>query len=83
MLENFQDIFFVFNVVNMFRLDDLVLFHSFNRVLFAWVAFQPSNLNISKRTYNMSSGIPSPSDSPNTQSSGLILLKARIFFVSI
>ena len=71
-------------MVNVLRLNDVVLLHRLDRELFTRVLLQPPDLHIAERTYTLgqpeySLWVPSPRESPKTHSSGLMLLKTSFF----
>jgi len=84
-VQKLQDVFLVFDVIHMLALDDLVLFHRFDCVFLGWIRFEPADLHVAERAYPEPStlaalvSLPSPSESPKTQSSGLIPLKINLF----
>ncbi len=50
MLNSFQDLLFVFNVVNMFALDDLSFFHTFDGIFVIRLCFKPADAYITECT---------------------------------
>ena len=67
-------------MINVLRLNDVVLLHRFDRELLTRVLLKPPDLHVAERTYTLgqpeySLWVPSPRESPKTHSSGLMLLK--------
>lgn len=50
MLYSFQDLLLIFNVVNMFALDDLSFFHALDRVFVIRLCFKPADADITECT---------------------------------
>ena len=48
MIHQLQNLLFVFNVIHMLALDDILLFHSFEGELFAFVLFQMGQLDVTE-----------------------------------
>ena len=48
MVEEFKDLLFVLNMVNVLRLNNINLFHGLDSHLVGWVLLKPCILNISK-----------------------------------
>ena len=82
---------FIFNVVNVLALNNVKLLHGFDCEFAAWVLLQPPDFHVTERAYPpntqvrnlISLEIPSPRDSPNTHSSGFMLLKISFFVCSM
>lgn len=49
MFKDFQDILFIFNVVDVLGLNDIVLLHRLYRVLLSRIALQPANFDVAER----------------------------------
>lgn len=52
-VDQLQNILFVFNVINVLALDDIILFHCFQGEFLVLVFFEVCNLDISKCTYKI------------------------------
>lgn len=46
-----QDVFFIFNMISVFALDDIAFLHRFYRILQLWILLKPSVPDIAESAY--------------------------------